>query len=31
MKCAVLSHIELVEIFQLTGNQYRFRQAQPDK
>ena len=24
-------HIELVEIFSTTDNQYRFRQAQPDK
>ncbi len=24
-------HIEPVEIFQLTDNQYRFRQVQPDK
>ncbi len=31
LKSVVPCHIEPVEVFQLTDNQYRFRQAQPDK
>ncbi len=31
LKSTVLCYIEPVEIFQITDNQYRFQQAQPNK